>query len=304
MKSIINIYEGILDDIDTGVNRMDQDLEKMKVYEWLEYHATSKDGFYRYIGSDKHDGLRVSTQDQWNLKFNSDGSVDILSNITLVANINASDYQKQFAGQIPFKIHKVHGIFKVGSHKLIDTKNFPDIADSVEFSKGIKIRIHDWHIKLENKQESRFGYYLHPFNDYNKSHIKPCIDIPAGPVIGKNVVIECLRTNHDRSNRPWVLINNLTTARLKNITFINIPHIIISEARAKIPTWAELKTYDSHIKDTKLISSTQYELCNKYIKTDKVGLFIRMDNNEFIKCADAINTYKIDAYQEEFKQFL
>ena len=156
MKSL---YEGILDDIETSVGRMDSDIEKVHIFEWLEYNAVPNQ--YETLRTwTRHSNGKFSTYEEWNevVTINPDKSVSFKCGIELLGN------NKTKAEKVPFKIHSVDGKFLVGSPLLKTSENFPDIVDSIEFAYGIKIKLEDWHVKVKNSYRS------------NKKLLKVCKD--------------------------------------------------------------------------------------------------------------------------------
>lgn len=275
------LYEGILGDVDTNIAKMDNDMTIVTVIEWLKLHCRPNYGMLIRTGRPLKG--HMSTDEDWydTVKVNSDGSVDILSDLTICWNMEGHSIMP--GNKIPFKLHKVHGHFLVG-RTMSDISNFPDIVDTVEFAKGIKVNITNWHVKVENSRHHGFGYYKNPFLRYTGSDMFPAVYIQAGATIGKNVVFECTRTNHTDMNRPVAAFASLTDSKLKNIKLINFPYIVLEEIRASIPTPEALKKYNNNVKDVKMITSNLYDLVKApYYEgpTRKVGMLLRNKDGQF-----------------------
>ena len=270
MKSL---YEGILNDIESSIVNMDDDLTRVRVIEWLTLHCRPDNESFGAPNTNGH----FSSESDWNIKLNSDGSVDILSDMIINWNLKAPD--NMGGDKIPFKIRKIKGHFTL-ARSMSDISNFPDIVDSFEITGRCKITLKDWHLKIENSLPHKFGYYKMPFKHYHSCDNFPALIIPASATIGKNVVFECTRMNHNANNRPVAVFASLTEAKLKNMKLINFPYIILEESRIAIPKPEQLKKYSSNIKDVKLISSSLYNL-NDAAFNNKVGMLIKDNDNEF-----------------------
>lgn len=278
MKSL---YEGILSDIETSVSTMDDDIEKVQVFEWLEYNAIpvflDRPRPFRKLA----DG-RISTYEEWKdyVEINKDGSVNFKCGL----DIRCSNTSKGDSDKVPFKIHCVNYVFKVGSPYLKTTENFPDIVDSLEFAQGIKIKIENWHVQVKQEYvrgESLLNSMI--FANYNTPENFPCIYIRKGPVFGKNVVFECIRKDHGLYNRPIIYMPQLNKAMLKKIKFINIPYILLSNANVKLPSIEDLDSAKNNLKDVKLITSAE---CNIYVELyysniTKTGVLIKQKDGKF-----------------------
>ena len=275
MKSL---YEGILDDIETSVGRMDSDIEKVHIFEWLEYNAVPH--HYETLRPwTRNSNGKFSTYAEWNevTTINPDKSVSFKCGIELLGN------NKTKAEKVPFKIHSVDGNFLVGSPLLKTSENFPDIVDSVEFAHGIKIKVENWHVKVKNLYRSNKAL-LHgfPFSGYDTNGYFPCIYIRRGPVFGKNVIFECLRKSNTIYDRPIIRINSSSV--LSKVKLINIPYVLLSDSKSKIMPAALANKRIKNMPDTKLITSSKSNLYCELLY-DKVitrsGILIKQQNGEF-----------------------
>lgn len=275
MKSL---YEGILDDIETSVGRMDSDIEKVHIFEWLEYNAVPN--HYETLRPwTRNSNGKFSTYEEWNdfVTINPDKSVSFKCGIELLGN------NKTKAEKVPFKIHSVDGKFLVGSPLLKTSENFPDIVDSIEFAYGIKIKLEDWHVKVKNSYRSNKkllnGF---PFDGYDTNGYFPCIYIRRGPVFGKNVVFECLRTSNTIYDRPIICINSPSV--LSKVKLINIPYVLLSDSKSKIMPATLANKRIKNMPDTRLITSSKSNLYCELLY-DKVitrsGILIKQKNGEF-----------------------
>ena len=277
MKSL---YEGILSDVETSVSNMDDDINKVRIFEWLEYNAVPI-----FINNTrpfkKLSGGKISTYEEWKdyVEINKDGSVNFNCGLDLrCVSPNDNSYK------VPFKIHYVNYIFNVGSPYLKTTENFPDIVDSIEFAHGIKIKIENWHVKIKNEYiTGKTLLNSMVFSDYNKPENYPCIYIHKGPVFGKNVIFECIRTGHSIYDRPVATLPQLSTTILKKIKFINIPYILLSSTNAKLPEPEDLDKAKNNLIDVKLITSAE---CNIYVELyynnlTKTGVLIKQKDGKF-----------------------
>lgn len=273
MKSL---YEGILDDIETSVGRMDSDIEKVHIFEWLEYNAIPN--HYETVRPWRNSNGKFSTYEEWNevVTINSDGSVNFKCGIELLGN------NKTKAEKVPFKIHSVDGKFLVGSPLLKTSENFPDIVDSIEFAPGIKIKLENWHVKVKNAYRSNKALLNgFPFSGYDTNGYFPCIYIRRGPVFGKNVVFECLRKSNTIYDRPIICINS--SSMLSKVKLINIPYVLLSNSSKILPASLANKRI-KNMPDTRLITSSKSTLYCELLY-DKVitksGILIKQQNGEF-----------------------
>ena len=298
------IKEGILDNADIAVNRMDNDLKTTAIYNWLTKFAVPE----------KHSNIRKgSSVKDWNIKINSDGTFDILSDICIQDTRDESEIEP-----IPFKIHKVHGAFSIWSVKIKDCINFPDIVDSIYIKNAPKLVLHDWHVKIENIKESTgrlsADTYNMPFECYRTSTQLPALTIDTGVTFGKNIIFECTYKSDSIYDRPYCFLTGLNEQKLKNIKFINIPYIILTENRGKFPTNEILNKYKNNIKDVKLISSSSYTLRMTMYNELKAGLLIRInDKFENIRVRTDVNSKilnpneianRLTNIQQEYQKYL
>ena len=112
------LYEGILADVDTSIGNMDADLEKIHVFEWLEYNAEpihyGEPSSYRCKTKGK-----VSDYEDWKdyVTVNNDGSVDFRCGINIKGSWEA--HKMKIDEYIPFKIGKVNYVFEVSSNFML-----------------------------------------------------------------------------------------------------------------------------------------------------------------------------------------